>query len=70
MRAHWGPKDLQAATDGGLVFTSRQAKVIRAEVVKRVGQRKQSLGLSGASSAIGLPMTGRGQVTLGWREMK
>jgi hypothetical protein len=35
MRADWGPKDLKAAADDGLIFTSQQAERIRAAAKRR-----------------------------------
>lgn len=39
MRGNWGLEDLREVACGRLFFTSQQAEVIRAEVVRRVGVR-------------------------------
>lgn len=40
MRGNWDLKDLEDVACGCLLFTPQQAEVIRAEVVRRLGQRK------------------------------
>jgi len=42
MRAAWGPKDLQGAAWGQLVFTPEQAVVLRAEVLARMGHQESA----------------------------
>ena len=40
MQAHWSRKDLRSACLGHLLFTSEQAEVIRAEVLRRIKQQE------------------------------
>ena len=40
MRGNWDLEDLQQVAFGSLLFTGHQSEVIRAEVARRVGQRK------------------------------
>ena len=43
MRGEWGPKELRLTLMGGLLFTSQQAKVIRAEARRRMSLKTGTL---------------------------